>query len=227
VSDKQTILVVDDEEDLLDLIEYNLKQEGFNVLKAGNGVEGIEMTRKHSPDLVLLDIMMPKMDGLEVVELMRDDAKLKHIPIIFLTARGDEKTEVEGLDKGGDDYITKPISTTKLISRIKAVLRRFKTTEEFDDKIEVHDIVIDKDRYIVTRGDDEEFQLPRKEFELLYFLASRKGKVMDRQTLLNQVWGNNIYVVDRTVDVHVRKIREKLGDEYIETVKGVGYRFKE
>ena len=227
MSDKQTILVVDDEEDLLDLIEYNLKQEGFNVLKAGNGVEGIEMTRKHSPDLVLLDIMMPKMDGLEVVELMRDDAKLKHIPIIFLTARGDEKTEVEGLDKGGDDYITKPISTTKLISRIKAVLRRFKTTEEFDDKIEVHDIVIDKDRYIVTRGDDEEFQLPRKEFELLYFLASRKGKVMDRQTLLNQVWGNNIYVVDRTVDVHVRKIREKLGDEYIETVKGVGYRFKE
>ena len=227
MSDKQTILVVDDEEDLLDLIEYNLKQEGYNVLKAGNGVEGIEMTRKHSPDLVLLDIMMPKMDGLEVVELMRDDAKLKHIPIIFLTARGDEKTEVEGLDKGGDDYITKPISTTKLISRIKAVLRRFKTTEEFDDKIEVHDIVIDKDRYIVTRGDDEEFQLPRKEFELLYFLASRKGKVMDRQTLLNQVWGNNIYVVDRTVDVHVRKIREKLGDEYIETVKGVGYRFKE
>lgn len=227
MSDKQTILVVDDEEDLLDLIEYNLKQEGFNVLKAGNGVEGIEMTRKHNPDLVLLDIMMPKMDGLEVVELMRDDAKLKHIPIIFLTARGDEKTEVEGLDKGGDDYITKPISTTKLISRIKAVLRRFKTTEEFDDKIEVHDIVIDKDRYIVTRGDNEEFQLPRKEFELLYFLASRKGKVMDRQTLLNQVWGNNIYVVDRTVDVHVRKIREKLGDEYIETVKGVGYRFKE
>jgi len=227
VSDKQTILVVDDEQDLLDLIEYNLQKEGFDVLKAEDGEEGIEMARKHSPNLVLLDIMMPKMDGLEVVERMRADEHLKHIPIIFLTARGDEKTEVEGLDKGGDDYITKPISTTKLISRIKAVLRRFEETEEMADKIEVHDIVIDKDRYIVTRGEDEEFQLPRKEFELLYFLASRKGKVMDRQTLLNHVWGDNIYVVDRTVDVHVRKIREKLGDEYIETVKGVGYRFKE
>lgn len=217
---------MDDEEDLLDLIEYNLKKEGFDVLKAEDGKEGMEMARKHNPNLVLLDIMMPKMDGLEVVERMRADSKLKHIPIIFLTARGDEKTEVEGLDKGGDDYITKPISTTKLISRIKAVLRRFEETQEMTDKIEVHDIVIDKDRYIVTRG-DEEFQLPRKEFELLYFLASRKGKVMDRQTLLNEVWGNNVYVVDRTVDVHVRKIREKLGDEYIETVKGVGYRFKE
>ena len=227
MSDKQTILVVDDEQDLLDLIEYNLQKEGFDVLKAEDGEEGIEMARKHSPNLVLLDIMMPKMDGLEVVERMRADEHLKHIPIIFLTARGDEKTEVEGLDKGGDDYITKPISTTKLISRIKAVLRRFEETEEMADKIEVHDIVIDKDRYIVTRGEDEEFQLPRKEFELLYFLASRKGKVMDRQTLLNHVWGDNIYVVDRTVDVHVRKIREKLGDEYIETVKGVGYRFKE
>jgi len=226
VADKQTILVVDDEQDLLDLIEYNLKKEGFDVLKAEDGEEGIEVARESSPDLVLLDIMMPNMDGLEVVEVMRGDEDLKRIPIIFLTARGDEKTEVEGLNKGGDDYITKPISTTKLISRIKAVLRRFEETEEPVNRLEVHDIVIDKDRYIVTKG-EEEFQLPRKEFELLYFLASRKGKVMDRQTLLNQVWGNNIYVVDRTVDVHVRKIREKLGDEYIETVKGVGYRFKE
>lgn len=226
MSNKQTILVVDDEQDLLDLIEYNLQKEGFDVLKAEDGKEGIEVAREYSPNLVLLDVMMPKMDGLEVVERMRNDEKLKRIPIIFLTARGDEKTEVEGLDKGGDDYITKPISTTKLISRIKAVLRRFEETEQFGNKIEVHDIVIDKDRYIVTKG-EEEFQLPRKEFELLYFLASRKGKVMDRQTLLNQVWGNNVYVVDRTVDVHVRKIREKLGNEYIETVKGVGYRFKE
>lgn len=226
MSDKQTILVVDDEQDLRDLIDYNLKQEGFNVIKAEDGLVGIEMAREHSPSLILLDIMMPKMDGLEMVERIRDDNDLSHIPIIFLTARGDEKTEVEGLDKGGDDYITKPISTTKLISRIKAVLRRFEETYEMTDKIEVHDIVIDKDRYIVTQG-AEEFQLPRKEFELLYFLASRKGKVMDRQTLLNNVWGDNIYVVDRTVDVHVRKIREKLGDEYIETVKGVGYRFKE
>lgn len=226
MADKQTILVVDDEQDLLDLIEYNLKKEGFHVLKAEDGKEGIEVAREHTPDLILLDIMMPKMDGLEAVEVIRDDDKLGRIPIIFLTARGDEKTEVEGLNKGGDDYITKPISTTKLISRIKAVLRRFEETEE-PNRIDVHDLQIDKDRYIVTRGEDEEFQLPRKEFELLYFLASRKGKVMDRQTLLNHVWGNNVYVVDRTVDVHVRKIREKLGDEYIETVKGVGYRFKQ
>ncbi len=226
MSDKQTILVVDDEQDLLDLIEYNLKKEGFDVLKAEDGKEGIAVAREHHPSLVLLDIMMPKMDGLEVVEIMRNDDKLKRIPIIFLTARGDEKTEVEGLNKGGDDYITKPISTTKLISRIKAVLRRFEEIEEEADQLDVHDIVIDKDRYLVTRG-EKEYRLPRKEFELLYFLASRKGKVMDRQTLLNEVWGNNVYVVDRTVDVHVRKIREKLGDEYIETVKGVGYRFKE
>lgn len=223
---KQTILVVDDEQDLLDLIEYNLRKEGFDVLKAENGQDGIQMAREHSPDLVLLDIMMPKMDGLEVCDLMRNDNALKKIPIIFLTARGDEKTEIAGLNKGADDYITKPISTTKLISRIKAVMRRFYETDEVVQKFDVHDLVIDRDRYIVSRGDDE-FHLPRKEFELLYFLASRKGKVLDRQALLNKVWGDNIYVVDRTVDVHVRKIREKLGDHYIETVKGVGYRFKE
>lgn len=223
---KQTILVVDDEKDLLDLIEYNLRKEGFDVLKAENGEEGITMAKEHSPDLVLLDIMMPKMDGLQAVEEMRKDTELKKIPIILLTARSDEKTEVEGLNKGSDDYITKPISTTKLISRIKAVLRRFDEKEETSNILEVHDITIDRDRYIVYK-EGEEFHLPRKEFELLFFLASRKGKVLDRQTLLNKVWGDNIYVVDRTVDVHVRKIREKLGDHYIETVKGVGYRFKE
>jgi len=223
---KQTILVVDDERDLLDLIEYNLKKEGFKVLKAENGEEGISKAKEHKPDLILLDIMMPKMDGLEAVEIMRKDDELKKTPIIFLTARSDEKTEIDGLNKGGDDYITKPISTTKLVSRIKAALRRFDDSEQTANKLEVHDLQIDKDRYIVLQ-EGNEFQLPRKEFELLFFLASRKGKVLDRQTLLNKVWGDNIYVVDRTVDVHVRKIREKLGDHYIETVKGVGYRFKE
>ena len=223
---KQTILVVDDEQDLLDLIEYNLKKEGYNVLKAENGVQGLEMAKEHNPNLVLLDIMMPKMDGIQVCEKMRSNPDLKSIPVIFLTARSDEKTEVEGLDTGADDFVTKPISTTKLLSRIKAVLRRYDDTEEEVNKLIVHDLEIDKDRYIVKRG-EEEFQLPRKEFELLYYLASRKGKVRDRQTLLNKVWGDNIYVVDRTVDVHVRKIREKLGDHYIETVKGVGYRFKD
>jgi len=223
---KQTILVVDDETDLLDLIEYNLHKEGFNVLKAEDGEEGIKVAKEHRPDLILLDIMMPKMDGLEAVEIMRQDEDLKKTPIIFLTARSDEKTEIDGLNKGGDDYITKPISTTKLVSRIKAVLRRFEDTDKATNKLVVHDLEIDKDRYIVLQGGNE-LQLPRKEFELLFYLASRKGRVLDRQKLLNKVWGDNIYVVDRTVDVHVRKIREKLGDHYIETVKGVGYRFKE
>lgn len=223
---KQTILVVDDEQDILDLIEYNLKKEGFNVLKAENGQQGIQMATDRRPNLVLLDIMMPKMDGMQVCEKIRENPELQSVPIIFLTARSDEKTEIEGLDKGADDFITKPISTTKLLSRIKAVLRRYEGAESDVQKLTVHDLVIDRDRYIVSKG-GEEFKLPRKEFELLFYLASRKGRVRDRQTLLNRVWGDNVYVVDRTVDVHIRKIREKLGDHYIETVKGVGYRFKE
>lgn len=223
---KSTILIVDDERDILDLIEYNLKKEGFVVVTAEDGEEGIEKARQVKPDLVLLDIMMPKMDGLEVIDMMRQDANLKDIPVIFLTARSDEKTEVKGLDRGADDFLTKPISTTKLVSRIKAVLRRYLEDEADNIVITRHDLTIDRDRYIVIRN-GVEHHLPKKEFELLYFLASRKGKVLDRQKLLNEVWGSNIYVIDRTIDVHVRKIREKLGDSYIETVKGVGYRFKE
>ncbi len=220
----QTILAVDDEQDLLDLINYKLRKKGFEVLQAEDGKQAIMLAKEHYPDLILLDIMMPKMDGLETVEVLRGDEKLNQIPVIFLTARGDEKTEVAGLDAGGDDYITKPISFATLISHIKAVLRRYEKKEE-PDQIKLHDLLIDKDRYVVKQNENE-IQMPRKEFELLYFLASRKGKVMDRQTLLDRVWGPEVFVVDRTVDVHVRKIREKLGDEYIETVKGVGYRFK-
>lgn len=225
-SAKKTILVVDDEQDLLDLIEYNLKQEGYQVLRAENGEDGITLAREERPNLVLLDIMMPEMDGIEVCRRMREDKELKLIPIIFLTARSDEKTEIEGLDMGADDYITKPISTSKLISRINAVMRRYDENEIKLQNFKIHDLTIDKEKYRVIRG-EEEIQLPRKEFELLYYLASRKGKVRDRQTLLNKVWGDNIYVVDRTVDVHIRKIREKIGEEYIETVKGVGYKFRE
>jgi len=223
---KKSILVVDDEHDLLDLLEYNLKKEGFKVYLADNGEKGIALAQKHQPDLVLLDVMMPKMSGFEVCEVLRQDAEIKRLPIIFLTAKDDEASEVEGLTIGADDYITKPISTVKLVTRIKALLRRYEETEEAEDQLKAHDLVIDRDRYIVVRG-IEEFQLPRKEFELLYFLMSRQGKVLDRQTLLNKVWGDNIYVVDRTVDVHIRKIREKLGEGYIETIKGVGYRFRE
>src|SRR5690625_2912496 len=226
---QQTILVVDDEQDLLDLIEYNLRKEGFDVIRAEDGVEGIRLVREQTPDLILLDIMMPKMDGLEMCRQLRQDPGTQRIPIIFLTARGDERTEVEGLDQGADDYITKPISTRKLMSRIKAVLRR--TDDSLGEElIRVHDLEIDKGRYLVKRlseEGEEEFHLPRKEFELLHYLAGRKGRVLTREKLLSRIWGDNVFVVDRTVDVHVRKIREKLGDHYIETVKGVGYRFKE
>jgi two-component system alkaline phosphatase synthesis response regulator PhoP len=234
VQQKKTILVVDDERDLLDLIEYNLKKEGYDVLKAEDGLEGIRMAKKYKPDLVMLDIMMPKMNGLEACEQIRDDDEIKHTPIIFLTAKNDEKTEVKGLNLGADDFLTKPISTAKLVSRITAVLRRLDSSnvdnsEQFNSNenlLKIHNLIIDRERFIVLL-DETELQLPKKEFELLFYLASRKGKVLDRQTLLNEVWGSNIYVIDRTIDVHIRKIREKLGDDYIETVKGVGYRFKE
>ncbi|MEN9838879.1 MAG: hypothetical protein RL177_358 [Bacteroidota bacterium] len=223
---KETILIVDDEVDLLELIEYNLKKAGYNVLKAENGPEGLRLARKHHPDLILLDIMMPRMTGFEVVTQLREDADLKHVPVLFLTARSDEETEVHGLEVGADDFLPKPISTAKLVARIKTALRRAGDAPETGAELVVHDLVINRERYLVLRG-SKEFQLPRKEFEVLHFLASRKGKVIDRQTLLNEVWGANVFVIDRTVDVHVRKIREKLGEQYIETVKGVGYRFKE
>lgn len=223
---KETLLVVDDEEDLLEFISYNLRKEGYNVITAEDGRKSIALAREHHPDLVLLDIMMPEMSGIEVCRIFKDDEALRHTPIIFLTAKIDEKFEVEGLDLGADDYLSKPISVQKLKSRIKAVLRRYRNVDKPEAVLHVHDLMINRERYIVSDG-EKEYQLPKKEFELLYYLASRKGKVLDRQTLLNEVWGNNIYVIDRTVDVHVRKIREKIGDAYIETVKGVGYRFRQ
>jgi two-component system alkaline phosphatase synthesis response regulator PhoP len=223
---KPKILVVDDEKDLLDLIEYNLIKEGYLVYKAENGVEGLKAARAISPDLMILDVMMPRMDGMELIDILKKDDNLKLVPVIFLTAKADEQSEVRGLEKGADDYIIKPVTSGKLLSRVKAALRRTGTVESTGNIIELHGYQIDRDRYVVRRG-EEELQLPKKEFELLYFLASRRGKVLDRQTLLNEVWGSNVYVIDRTIDVHIRKIREKLGDDLIETVKGVGYRFKE
>jgi two-component system alkaline phosphatase synthesis response regulator PhoP len=223
---KPKILVVDDEKDLLDLIEYNLIKEGYLVYKAENGLEGLKAARSVVPDLIILDVMMPRMDGMELIELLKKDDGLKHIPVIFLTAKADEQSEVRGLEKGADDYIVKPVTSGKLVSRVKATLRRTGLVENASNVIEIHGYTIDRDRYVVRKGDIE-FQLPKKEFELLYFLSSRRGKVLDRQTLLNEVWGSNVYVIDRTIDVHIRKIREKLGEDLIETVKGVGYRFKE
>jgi len=223
---KETILVVDDEVDLLDLIEYNLQKEGYRVLRAENGQEALNIARKTPPDLILLDVMMPKMNGIETINQLKADRDLRSKPVVFLTARGDEKTELEGLELGADDFLSKPISTAKLLSRIKTVLRRAGKSSEAEVVVHASDLRIDRSRYVVVRG-EQEFQLPRKEFELLSYLAGRPGKVLDRQTLLNEVWGSNIYVIDRTVDVHIRKIREKLGDHYIETIKGVGYRFRE
>jgi two-component system alkaline phosphatase synthesis response regulator PhoP len=225
-----TVLVVDDEEELLSLLDYNLKQEGFDVHLARDGVEAIEQTREHDPDLIILDIMMPKMNGIEVCERLRKDAHLRTIPIMMLTARNEEEDKVEGLDVGADIYLGKPVSVSVIVSQAKALLRSARRYEDPPDQIEVHNLRIDRDRYLVYQMNGEkenELRMPRKEFELLYFLASHPGKVFSRQEILDEVWGRDVYVVDRTVDVHVRKIREKIGSEYIETVKGVGYRMKE
>jgi two-component system alkaline phosphatase synthesis response regulator PhoP len=230
-SNGPTVLVVDDEEDLLSLLEYNLEQEGFEVVLARDGVEAVEQTREHEPDLIILDVMMPKMDGIEVCKRLRKDAHLRTIPIMMLTARTEEEDKVEGLDVGADIYLEKPVSVSVIVSQTKALLRSARRYADPPDQIKVHNLRIDRDRYLVYQknGEDEENELrmPRKEFELLYFLASHPGKVFSRQEILDEVWGRDVYVVDRTVDVHVRKIRQKIGSEYIETVKGVGYRMKE
>ncbi len=220
------ILVVDDEHDILDLVEYNLIKHGYDVIKSDNGHRSIQLAKKHKPSLILLDIMMPGMDGHLVCRHLKQDRDLKDIPIIFLTARSDEKSEVQSLDEGADDYLTKPISITKLISHINAVLRRVGPYGDTQQKsIHFNGLEIDRERYIVIKN-DREVRLPKKEFEVLYLLATHAGKVLSRRVLLNEVWGAHIYVIDRTVDVHIRKIREKLGDDLIETIKGVGYRFR-
>lgn len=225
------MLVVDDEEDLLSLLEYNLEQEGFQVLLAQDGVAAVEQAREHEPDLIILDIMMPKMNGVEVCERLRKDAHLRTIPIMMLTARTEEEDQVEGLDVGADIYLGKPVSVSVIVSQTKALLRSARRYADPPDEIQVHNLRIDRDRYLVYQNNGEdtetELRMPRKEFELLYFLASHPGRVFSRQEILDEVWGPDVYVVDRTVDVHIRKIRQKIGSQYIETVKGVGYRMKE
>ena len=220
------ILVVDDEEDILELVKYNLKKEGFDVHVAHNGVEALERAQESIPDVVVMDIMMPEMDGIEASRQLREHAKLRTIPILMLTARSDESDQVIGLDAGADIYLTKPVSIPVLTSQIKALLRGAQRYEMPVDVLRIADLEIDRDRFEVRKQEImDPIRLARKEFELLYFFASRPGRVFSRQDLLNQVWGHDVYVVDRTVDVHVRKIREKIGEQYIETVKGVGYRF--
>ena len=224
-----TVLVVDDEPDLVELLQYALETAGFRVLTASDGVEGLAVAEAEKPDVLVVDIMMPRMDGIELVERVRERAALRLTPVLMLTARTDERDEIAGLEAGADDYLPKPVSPRRLVSRVKALLRRIEREgEATTTQIRVHDLVVDRERYVVERPDaDESFRLPRKEFELLFFLASHPGRVFERDELLSAVWGPDVVVVDRTVDVHVRKIREKIGSDYIETVKGVGYRLAE
>jgi len=222
----QKILIVDDEQDILELIRHTLNKEGFEVHVAVNGQQAIEKAKKLLPDLILMDVMMPVMDGMEACRLIKDDASIKDIPIVFLTARSEEFAELAGFEAGADDYIAKPIRSRVLLSRIKAILRRQGSSTEVEmTKINFEDLVIDRERFMVEYQ-GKSLQFPRKEFELLSFLASKPGRVFSRDEILENVWGNEVLVVDRTIDVHVRKIREKLDDRFIFTVKGVGYKFE-
>lgn len=217
------ILLVDDEPDILELIGYNLRQEGYDVFTANNGKEGIDMARSVHPDLIILDVMMPEMDGMEVCNIIRSDAKLAHITVAFLTARGEDYSQVAGFDAGGDDYITKPVKPKVLVSRVKALLRRSAPSQAPLPQ-ERSGVAIDHDRFTVLQN-GKELTLPKKEFELLNLLWSEPGKVFTREAILTHVWGNDVVVGDRTIDVHIRKLRSKLGDELFTTVKGVGYKF--
>ncbi|MDK2977633.1 MAG: two-component system, OmpR family, alkaline phosphatase synthesis response regulator PhoP [Bacteroidales bacterium] len=222
------ILLVDDESDILEFLSYNIKKEGFEVYTASNGKEAIEIAKKITPHLILLDVMMPEMDGIETCEIMRQDKKLQNTIIAFLTARGEDYSQIAGFEAGGDDYIAKPVKPKVLMSRIKALLKRFNPTinQKSDDDliIKQSNLVIDKEKYIVIK-DGNELILPKKEFELLVLLISKPDRVFTRDEIFSSVWGDNIIVGDRTIDVHIRKLREKIGDNHIKTIKGVGYKF--
>ena len=218
------VLVVDDEEPILELLKYNLEKEGYEVKVANNGHLGVDIARKFKPDLVLLDIMMPHMDGVEACRQLRAMTDLVNTFIVFLTARSEEYSEVAAFDVGADDYITKPIKPRALMSRINALFRRDTKGKTHAAQITVGDLVIDRSSYTIkVKG--IEINLPKKEFELLFFLAQNPNKVFSRDDLLQNIWGSDVYVLARTVDVHIRKVREKIGDDYITTVKGVGYKF--
>ena len=222
----QKILLVDDEQDILDLVKYNLEKEDFEVQTCNNGKEAIDLALKFQPDLILLDVMMPRMDGMETCMQIRENKQLENVLIAFLTARGEDYSQIAGFDAGADDYITKPIKPRVLISRVKALLRRKEVGDNLGSQKGLKGISIDKERYVVIK-DGEEMTLPKKEFELLSLLTSQPGRVFTRESILSNVWGNDVIVGDRTIDVHIRKLREKLGDSFFKTVKGVGYKFEE
>lgn len=216
------ILLVDDEQDILEIIGYNLSQEGYQVFTASNGREAVEKAQKELPNLIILDVMMPEMDGMEACEHIRRIPALQNTIITFLTARGEDYSQVAGFDAGADDYITKPVKPKVLVSKVKALLRRIKE-ESQGDVLNVGEIEINREEYKIVK-DGVEMVLPRKEFELFYLLASKPGKVFKREEILDKVWGNEVVVGGRTIDVHIRKLREKIGDEWFKTVKGVGYK---
>ncbi len=218
------ILLVDDEPDILEIVEYNLSAEGYKIITADNGAQGVKIAKKKKPHLIILDVMMPEMDGIEACEQIRKVPELHDTIIAFLTARGEDYSQMAGFDAGADDYITKPIKPKVLVSKVKALLRRFKDNGDTTNVVTLGNLIINRDEYKIIK-DDEEIILPRKEFELLSLLASVPGRVFKREEILDKVWGNDVVVGGRTIDVHIRKLREKIGDDSFKTVKGVGYKF--
>lgn len=224
------ILVVDDEPDIIEFLSYNLKKEGFNIYTAYNGKDAINMIQKVMPHLILLDVMMPEMDGIETCEKIRENPLNENILIVFLTARAEDYSQIAGFSAGADDYITKPVRPKVLVSRLKAILRRYGTRVLKDDDhsevLRFQNLVIDVEKHLVYIN-DKELMLPRKEFKLLQLLTSKPSRVFTRDEIFDQLWGTDIFVGDRTIDVYIRKLREKLGEEKIVTIKGVGYKFEE
>ena len=223
-SENFKILLVDDEPDILEIISYTLKSDGYLVYTAENGVKAIKLAKKIKPHLIILDVMMPKMDGIEACEQLRNDTRFNETVIMFLTARGEDYSHIAAFEAGADDYVTKPIKPKVIVSKVKALLRRLKKEELDQEKIKFGNLIIDKEQYEVSYM-GKSFSLPRKEFELLHLLASKSDKVVKREKIMEIVWGSEVVVGDRTIDVHIRKLREKVGDKYFKTVKGVGYKF--
>ena len=219
---KIKILIVDDEPDIIEILSFNLENEGYQVFSAENGKEALKLADQHLPNLIILDLMMPIMDGIEVCERLRTEKKFNNTLIMFLSARGEDYSQVAAFQSGADDYVTKPIKPRILNSKVKALLRRF--TNEYGQVLSYRNIVIDSEKYVVE-VDDNIINLPRKEFELLFLLASKPGKVFKREKIMESVWGLDVIVGDRTIDVHVRKLREKIGENLLKTIKGVGYQF--
>jgi len=219
------ILLVDDEPDIREIIGYNLSNEGYQVYEASDGEKAVKKAEEIIPHLIIMDIMMPNLDGISACELLRGNPKLQATVVMFLTARGEDFSYVAAFDAGADDYVTKPIKPKVLLSKVKGLLRRFKNADATPAVLNLGNITIDREEYKVSQG-DLSYTLPRKEFELLYLLASRPGKVHKREKIMEKIWGSDVVVGDRTIDVHIRKLREKVGDHYFKTVKGVGYKFE-